>query len=338
VAVAVDTAVSAAVHLGDARFEVEQRAIRPEPGEALVRVVAAGICGTDLAITATPPQYEAPPRAVLGHEIYGVALNHEGHDQIPVVVDPNIYCGRCEMCLRHVPTQCLAFEAIGIHHPGGFAELCAVPEDRLLTLEAGISPRDAVLVEPLACVLHGLGQLPALGAGGRAVVLGGGPIGAMFALVLERAAGQDVIVSEPAAARSELIGSRLSRGKVVAPDDLSAAVAERTRGRGAQVVVDAVGSLLDVATDVAGRRATLLAFGLAVQPPRVAFQQSLTIKELTVVSAYTGDGYFPAAVELVERGVVTAEDLVTNVYPLERIEEAFVDARSGHGLKVLIEP
>lgn len=327
----------AAVYYGGGEFGLEHRDIFAAPGQELVRVVAAGICGTDLAITSEPPELPIPLPAVLGHEIFGVV--EEGADAgRHVVVDPNLHCGRCAMCLQHKPTQCLAFEAIGLHHAGGFADLVAVPRDRVLSISNEVPPRSAVLVEPLACVLHGLSTASNLPPSSVVVVLGGGPIGALFALVLERAHGQRVVVSEPSDIRRELLAERLGRGTVVDPVDLGSVVDRLTRGLGAALVVDAVGSLLDIATWICAGRGTIVAFGLADRPLASAFQQHLTWRELTVVSALTGGGFFPAAVELVEQGVVDSEDLVTTTHPLEEITHAFDEARSSSGLKVVIEP
>lgn len=330
-------ATRAAVYLGSGEFTVKMRDVEVPPEHELVRVIAAGVCGTDLAITSEPPELEIPLPAVLGHEIFGIVEegpNAGGH----VVVDPNLYCGRCAMCLRHEPTQCLSFEALGLHHQGGFADFVPVPRDRLLPVTETVPARSAVLVEPLACVLHGLSRIPALPADSPVVVLGAGPIGSLFALVLERVYGRQVVVSEPSPARREALHALLDRGSVFEPDTLSAAVADLTGGLGAAVVVDAVGSLLDVATGVCAGRGTILAFGLADRRISTPFQQRLTWREVTVVSALTGGGCFPAAVRLIEQGVVTSGDVVTGTYPLEEIAEAFAEARAGSGLKVLIEP
>jgi threonine dehydrogenase-like Zn-dependent dehydrogenase len=327
-----------AIHLGGQEFEIGTRSVAASPGEVVLKVLSAGICGTDLAITSTPPEFEAAPRVVLGHEILGRVVSEGPEHGQRVVVIPSLYCGRCAMCVSQLPTQCLNIEFIGIHHDGGFAEYVSVPRDRILTVDSSLDPRSAVLAEPLACVLHGIARLPQLPPNGVCVALGAGPIGALFALVLERASGQRVIVAEPSAARVELLAKRLGRGEVVTPADLEAAVAARSDGLGASVVVDAVGSLLDVAVEVCAPRGTVHAFGLRHSPIEKAFQQKLTAKELTVTSAYGANGQFSEAIGLLAQGVIAAEDLVSSVYPLDEIDAAFKDARSAAGLKVLIEP
>jgi threonine dehydrogenase-like Zn-dependent dehydrogenase len=327
-----------AVHLGAQRFAIRERRVRATADTVVIKVLSAGVCGTDLAITATPPEFEAPPSVVLGHEIVGTVVSQGPTAGKTVIVVPTIYCGTCPMCIRHQPSQCLNPHSIGIDRDGGFAEYVLAPKDRLLEISEELERRTAVLAEPLACVLHGIARTPGLVPNGVSVVLGAGPIGALFALVLERVAGQRVIVSEPGAARASLAASRLERGRVVLPADLASAVADETDGIGADVVIDAVGSMLAVAVEVAAPYGTVHAFGLHDRPIREKFQQRLTVKELTVTTAYGGGGYFERAAELLERGVLSATDLVSDVFPLDEIGAAFDAARDGTGLKVLIEP
>ena len=328
----------AAVHMGSQRFVVDERHASQSRDEVLVKVLSTGICGTDLAITASPAQFESAPGVVLGHEIVGTIMTDGLAAGAKVVVVPGISCGACAMCRRDEPAQCLNAHAVGVDRDGGFAEYVSVPRDKVVAVREDLSPRRAVLAEPLGCVLHGIERISGLVPDGVCVIFGAGPIGALFALVLERAVGQRVIVSEPTSARAALLAPRLGAGTVVTPSDLGDAVKEETRGVGAGVVIDAVGSMLPEAVGVAAPRGIVHAFGMHDHPMRASFQQHLTIKELTVTSAYGPAGQVGAAVALLERGVITEDDLVTDVFPLDEIDEAFNEARRGTGLKVLVEP
>jgi threonine dehydrogenase-like Zn-dependent dehydrogenase len=317
-------------YLRDGSFEV-RREDPPDPGrnEALVAVEAAGICGTDLHITRVPSTY-AWDTEVLGHEFCGRVT--AGPPELVgrrAVVDPAIMCGACEPCRRGLRTQCLNFEAVGITRPGGFADVAAVPADRLLPVSDEITPRTAALAEPLACVLYALRRLPPLEPGGRAVVLGAGPIGALFAAVLERAMGRRVVVSEPSEPRRAHLAPRLD-AELVEPAALDPSFQP-------ELVVDTTGFLFADAVELARPGGVILCFGLEErggQSAQVRFAQ----KELTAVSSFAAWGTFATAIDLLERGVVTADDLVTGIFPLEEVKDAFDVARSGSGLKVLLEP
>lgn len=317
-------------YLGDGTFDVRcDPAPEPAPGEALVAVEAAGICGTDLHITnvASPYPYDTE---VLGHEACGRVV--EGPAELlgrRVVIDPTLTCGACEPCLRGLITQCHDFGTIGIQRPGGFAEHVAAPPDRLVLVPEGLDPATAALAEPLACVLYALSRVPALEPAGRAVVLGGGPIGMLFATVLERGMAQEVVVVEPNEKRGSHITSRLD-GDVVEPGALAADFAPG-------LVVDAAGFLFAEAVKLARPGGVILCFGLEDRggpSSQVDFVQ----KELTAVSARAAWGTFGKAVELLDRGIVTSSDLITSTFEFGAIAEAFDVARSGDGLKVVLRP
>lgn len=317
-------------YTGRGTFEIERaRPPVPVPGEVLVRVEAAGICGTDLHITRVPTTYVASTE-VLGHEICGEVV--QGPSPLVgtrVVVDPAITCGRCGPCLRGLPTQCPNFEAIGVTRPGGFADFVAVPEGLLRPIPPTLDLETAVLAEPLACVMYALRQLPALDPSGRAVVLGAGPIGALFALVLERGLGRRVAVSEPSEERRALLAPKLE-GEVLAPEALE-------HGEPPELVVDTTGFLFGTAVRIARPGGTILAFGLADRGGASA-QVLFTQKELTAVSSFAAHGTFGLAIDLLARGVLGRDDVVTAVRPLAAIGPAFDEARAGHGLKVLLRP
>src|SRR2546430_3883506 len=150
----------------------------PVPGDVLVQVRAAGICGSELH-GARRPGFRKPP-LIMGHEFAGVSA-----DGTAVVINPILSCGRCAECQRGLRNVCRNREIIGVHRAGGFAERVAVPASALRPLPPGLSWEAAALVEPAANAAHAWNQAGgALGApgavrakGARVAVIGGGAIG-----------------------------------------------------------------------------------------------------------------------------------------------------------------
>ncbi len=154
------------------------------PGEVLVEPILVGLCGTDRAIAAA--RYPAHPGVVLGHEAVGrIAV-----DTSPwpvgtrVAINPTLWCGTCERCFEDKTNLCLdkSNREIGVSRDGALASLLAVPLAALTPLPNSMPDRRAVLIEPLACVLQAVKRVR-LHSSDRLLVLGGGPIGAVLAMV-----------------------------------------------------------------------------------------------------------------------------------------------------------
>src|SRR5437867_169497 len=147
------------------------------------------------SLRARAPPWRTSHRSVVGSDRDWVGRR--------VAVTPLLSCGRCERCRAGERNLCADRRLIGVHVPGGFAELVAVPVTSLVPLPDGIDPRTGALVEPLANAVHAIGLGRRLVAADIAVVLGAGTIG-VFAVHAARAAGiPDVRVVEPHAARRE---------------------------------------------------------------------------------------------------------------------------------------
>jgi L-iditol 2-dehydrogenase len=218
----------------------------PRPGEVVVRVAAAGICGSELEGFATRSPRRTPP-LIMGHEFCGeVALLGEGvagyRRGERVVVNSVISCGRCEECRDGQTHLCREREVFGMKRPGGFAELCAVPAATLLPLPEKVSPLQGALVEPLANGVHALSlvsqRLPE-----TVLVIGAGTIGLMTLQVAKTLGAFRLLCADTNERRLE-VAHRLGAEPVINPrkEDLVGAVREFTRGRGADLVVDAVGA------------------------------------------------------------------------------------------------
>lgn len=218
----------------------------PKPGEVVLRVAAVAICGSELHGFLTHAARRTPP-TILGHEFCGqvtdVGAGVTGYQQGDWVgVSSVIACGQCEDCLDGNVHLCRTGEVFGTKRPGGFAEFCAVPVSTLLLLPGTVSPIQGSLLEPLANGIHAL-SLTSQRFPETVVILGAGTIG-LFALQVAKASGAlRLIASDVSDARLD-VALQLGAEMVLNPhkQDVVAAVQQMTRGRGADLVVDAVGA------------------------------------------------------------------------------------------------
>ena len=218
----------------------------PAPGEVVVEVAAAGICGSELeAVASRSPR--RPPPLVMGHEFCGevVALG-PGVAELRVgdrvVVDSIVSCGRCSECRSGAPHLCPARQVFGMNRPGGFAERVAVPAAAALPLPERVSPLQGALVEPLANAVH-VWSLLAPRFPETVVVFGCGPIGLLALQVAKAGGALRLVAVDQSDARLEL-AHHLGAEPLYNPrrDAVVAEVRAFTRGRGADVTIDAVGA------------------------------------------------------------------------------------------------
>ena len=317
------------------------------PGEALVRVRAAAICGSDLGIYDFTPAYSGMTLpVVMGHEFSGVVeavgKDVEGYAAGDRVLSRSVVsCGECCFCIVGMDNLCESSSLFGIHQDGGFAEYISVPQRLLYPIPEGMSFEEAALVEPLSNAVHFVNDLTPVEPGDLAVVLGIGPIG-LFSAQLLRLAGAEVLLTGISVdtERFEIAG-RLGLEAVnideVDPVDL---VMERTSGRGADVALVAVGapSAVHQAVRLVRKRGHVTVVGIF--PGDVAVPMTVVVRrEITLAGAYDARAEnFEEALELIESGRIKAAELVTHRFPLEEAGRAFDVARSKAGCKVLFMP
>jgi threonine dehydrogenase-like Zn-dependent dehydrogenase len=311
------------------------------PDDVLLDVQACGVCGTDLHILADPPGHPATVGVVLGHEFVGI-VRETGPAVVDlrpgdrVVVAPNVSCGQCRWCRRGLRNHCDRFTSHGVFTDGGLAPHVVVPASACYPISAHLPSHVAALAEPLSTVVNGA-QLADVFPGDTAVVIGAGPIGLMFAALLNEA-GADVVVLEPAPERAAL-AERIGAVQVLDPrgSDPAEAVRAVTDGLGADVVVDAVGSQLGTALDVVRKAGRIVLFGMNMQAQTVVAQNRITRDELTVLGGYVGQDVFPTAIRLLERGRIDFAQLVTHRVGLDELPAAIEELRGGRAVKVEVE-
>ncbi len=312
------------------------------PDDVLVAVRAVGICGTDVHILSVPPAHPASPGVILGHE-YAADVLRAGERVTHVtatdrvVIDPSVWCGSCGYCQRGLTNLCDRMEGIGINRDGGFAALSVVPARAVYKISPRVAPEIAALAEPLADVLSGVRTLQPT-PGESALVLGAGPIGLLYTLLLRAAGAQPLLVteiSEYRAAQARACGADL----VINPrtEDLAAAV-RRATGLGADMVVDAVGTLLEEGVRAVRKGGRIVLFGMNERARPVLKQYDITKNEVKILGSYIARGTFPQAVSLLESGRIDFGRLITHRLPLREIHRGIELLRQGQALKIAVMP
>jgi threonine dehydrogenase-like Zn-dependent dehydrogenase len=293
----------------------------PAPGEVLVEVRAAGICGSELH-GARRPGFRQPP-LIMGHEFAGTGAGGEA-----VVVNPILSCGRCAECRRGLRHVCREREIIGVHRAGGFAERVAVPASALRPLPAGLPWEAAALIEPAANAVHAWNQAGrALDASrARVAVIGCGAIGLLCA----------AIALSDGAGRVEV--TDLSPARLAAAQRLGAEVADPGLSGEYDVVMDAVGSAATRAASVAHQRPGGVAIWLGLAEEEAGFDANALIRsEKRVLGsfAYSDEEFAQAMSRIQDWDLTWAAG-----YPLAAAAEIFTDLMNGglHPLKALLLP
>ena len=318
---------------------------RPEPGpdEVLVRVEASGICGTDRHVFLG--EFPSAPPVTLGHEFCGIVERRgKGVRGIElgmrVACNPNIHCGRCDMCRLGRVNLCRNLSAIGIHRDGGFAEYVAMPQDQAHVLPDAVPPDHGAFCEPVACCMHGV-DLAAIPAGGSVIVLGGGVIGLLTVQLARLAGARHVVLSTRQAVRRRL-AETMGATATVDPGtgDVVAALTEATGG-GADVVFECAGVADTVAQAVRVTRpgGTAVILGVMPRGASVAFEPfDLLVREVRVQGSFINPFVTERAAALVASGALRLAPLITSRIGLADVAAVVAHPAAAGEVKVMVIP
>ena len=331
----------AAVYEGEGRLVIREVADpTPAPDEVVIEVEACGVCGSDVQIINVPPGHPSTPPVIIGHEFVGrIHAIGSGVRDLEigsrVVVDPDPKCGFCESCRAGRPATCVNIVALGVYRDGALARYVATPANSVYPISKDVPPELAALVEPLACVVNGTNRA-AIRPGESAVVFGAGAIGCLFIAVLKASGAARVIAIEPSPDRAP-VARAVGADEVLTPDAWAAQRADLLPG-GADVVVDAVGSVLPQAIEAAAMGARIVVFGMNGNARPPIHQVEITEKGLSVLGSYISNFTFPTAIRLVEGGTLDLAPIVSGVLPLSQTLEGVARLRSGEATKIVITP
>ena len=333
--------MKAAILHGPRDLRVESlRDPRPEPGEVVVRMTAAGLCGTDYEIWsgARPVAY---PR-IMGHELVGrVEATASDVTRVspgdPVVIEPNYSCGHCPLCREGNRNLCLSRTTIGINADGGFAELVRVPARCCWRATAGAASDALLLAEPLAVVVRAVARGEPK-PGETAAIVGAGTLG-LLALQVLRARGARVMVTSRSRRRFALATELGADATHATLEGRLADAARRFAGReGVDLVVETAGTAEAVthALELVRPGGRVVLTGLPHEPTSVSFF-SVVRREITLTGSMIYQDEFPEALRLVESGAVQTTPLITHRFGLDRIGEAFAAHADPSSIKVALE-
>lgn len=316
-----------------------------KPDEALIRVQACGLCGTDLHLH----EGEFGPRfpMIPGHEFTGELVEIGGEVSgfkigQRVVANSNVACGSCFYCRRGDFLLCENLSAYGIHLPGGFAEYLKIKADRLFVIDH-LSPREAVMVEPAACALHGTEVLDAK-PGSDVLLFGAGPTGQVLAQLVKLNGAARLVVAAPPGPKLDL-AARLGADEVVPVDrqnpEMHRRRLETLSPKGFDYVIEATGAaaVCEEALRFVRRRGTLLVYGVYPENASVRFNPfDLFRGEVSIKGSFAQIDSFPRAIAYLESGKVKVNEIVTQEIALPEYQQALDLAWARKGVKTALVP
>jgi 2-desacetyl-2-hydroxyethyl bacteriochlorophyllide A dehydrogenase len=308
----------------------------PEAGELLIRVMASGICGTDVHIFRG--DYLGSYPVVPGHEFAGVVeetgagvTNFRAGDRVSV--EPNLSCGNCIHCRNNRQNFCENWQAVGVTRPGGMAEYVLVPESAVFGI-GSLPFEQAAFMEPLSCVLHGLERLEPESSA-RIAVVGAGPIGLLWTQVLRSCGASEITMVEQDP-------DRRTRARSLGADHTAAGLDELKRDS-FDALVDATGNTaaMERTTDFVRPGGKILLFGVPPADSRLSMDAFAVFRKgLPLLSSYTSLRNSQQALDRIADGSLRIDALISHRLPLDGFTHGIelLESRAENVCKVMILP
>lgn len=317
---------------GELRVVDEAKPETDRENNVLIRMKAAGICGSDLGIYHGSNAAATYPR-IIGHENVGVVEEvRAGVTRVKVgdrvIVDQVNACGRCYACRKGRPNVCGSLKVRGVHIDGGYRQWMAVPEEQCYLLPDGISDVDAIMIEPLTIAIQGCSRAE-LCEEDTLLLIGAGALGSSI-LKIASLRCKNIIVADIS---EEKLREAREKGAAwtinTAREELEPRVREITGGYGATVSIDAAcaGDSLMSALKCTGNAGRVITMGFSAADTPVN-QFLITSKELDVRGSRLQNRRFGEAIELLKEGKVSLEGAVSHTFRLSDAKEAFEFADS----------
>jgi len=312
--------------VGDLVFEEKPIPLVKDPDDVLLKVKAAGICGSDLKIIEGKHHFK--PNTVLGHEFCGEVIeigSHVHHVKIGdrVAIDNNIRCGFCSFCRMGLTSQCVDIKtsALGVMRDGGYAEYCLVPEKQCFVLPDEIDNILGTQVETLATVVNGMNTLLMLPYD-YVLILGFGPIGYLFAQFAKNIAAK-VAVTEIDPFRKQV--ARDCGLTVWDPNEveIEEKITEFTYGRKADIVVEATGNALWQALKCVSPGGKVLPFGMDSSIETTIIPNEITRWATKILGLYLGQNTMVPSIRIYQENRLNMKPFFTKVIPFDEGLGAF---------------
>ena len=327
------------------KVEVMEYPMPDYQGKILIKVKYAGICGSDLGI-----YHGQHPRAkmplITGHEFVGVieAISDDVETDLKVgdhvTANPILYCGKCRACINGSYHVCESLGLVGIDCDGGMAEFVAVDEHSVYKIPEDLAWEKAVLIEPVAVIVHGIRMIEPRFFG-SALVIGGGPMGLLAAMMLKNAGMSKVIMSE-------INPNRLKRAEqfgIITIDpsqtDVLEKVYELTNGDGVDTLVEASGSpyVSESITKLAQIRGKILMLSVFKEPSKIDLRD-INFKEQTMIGTRVySDMDFKDAIDYTYQYQDELQYVRSHVFSIDEGAQAYATADDGKtdAMKVVIK-
>jgi L-iditol 2-dehydrogenase len=295
--------------------------------DVLVRVRACGICGSDVHGLDGKTGRRIPP-LVMGHEAAGEVVETGANvsdlkagDR--VTFDSTVYCGRCFHCTRGEVNLCDNREVLGVspgpyRRHGAFAEYVSVPRRIMYRLPDSLSYEQAAMIEAVSVAVHAVNLTP-LRLGDSAVVVGSGMIGLLAVQAAKNAGCTRIISVDPDEGRlKRALGAGATDAINPKAVDAASAIKELTDGRGADVAIECVGATDPIRTAIAGvRKGGAVTLVGNVAPDIDLPLQSVVTRQIRLQGSCASNGEYPACIDLMARGAIRVDELISAVAPLE---------------------
>lgn len=321
----------------------------PEPAsnEVKIKVIAAGVCGTDIHIYYDEYPLTRPP-VVMGHELSGEVVDYGEKvrglnigDRVTSETYASV-CGKCEYCRTGNPNLCPERRSIGSSVNGAFTRYLVTRKENIHKLPAGIDVTSACLCEPLACCVHGIMEKTCIHAGDTVVISGPGPIGLLSVQIVKAEGGVPVVLGtakdKDRLQLAERLGARAAVN--VEKEDPVGVVKGITDGYGADVVLECAGKQASakMCLKLVRKMGKYTQMGLFGKPISIDFEK-IAYKELEVTGFFAQvPSAWKKALKLLGQGKVNLKPLVSHILPITEWEKAFEIVENRKGLKVLLQP
>ncbi len=321
-----------------------------EPGiesdEVLIRVMYAGVCGSDLHIYEGAMMDRVRYPIILGHEFSGIVERvgsqvtwlSEGDE---VVANPVISCGKCASCLAGRPNICMNFKILGVDVPGAFAEYLKIKAKNVYRIPKGLPLRDAALVEPFSVAVHSC-RRAGIEVGDDIAIIGQGPIGLCVTQVAKHYGAHRVIAIE-------VLEDRLRFAKNIGADDAINPLKENpvdivnsiTNGIGVDKVIETSGSstALNMALQLVKPGGRIVVVGLRFEQVQIT-PSIIVFKEAEIIGSRVYIDEFARTLKLMSKGYLNPSALITHEFRLEDTPKAFsmLEKKTENAIKILIKP
>ena len=326
--------MKSAVFLGKQNIQVMEREIpNPGPDEVLIKVMACGVCGSDVHIyDGDQGSTSTTPPLVQGHEFSGVVVE-VGNNVTSckkgdrVCVDPADNCNECYYCASGMMHHCEHMGAIGTNIDGGFSQYCKVPGRLIHHLADDVTFIEGAMAEPLACCINGADRSN-IKVGDNVVVYGGGMIGLLLLQLAKRKGAANVVLVEPIEEKRKM-AEKLGAVFTINPVQENVKAALLSHGLNhIQVVIETCGrkNTSEEAIDIADRGGTVILFAVTKVDSKIdPMTYELFQKELTIKGSYCSPYAMGRAVELINSHSIDVTTMLAGTKSLEGLTEILRD-------------